>query len=328
MYPSKHRASILVTVLWTIIVMSIIALGMAYESRSDVDRTILMRDRADAYWIARSGVEYSKHAYAISRQRLDEEYEQKGKMTFEFERGYAVCVMESETSRMPINSQNVDLWRQAFKIFAQDDQKIDELVDAVFDWRDKDEETRTNGAEAEYYQSLTPPYQPRNGTFMSVEEILLVKGITEDMYYGGFRDGQKRPGLKELLSIDNPNMGRFDINTCPKEILIAFLEITPEDAESLIAAREEKVFENVNEAGEHISIEAAENLNKFFIAYRGNQFRVRSTGHLYNSPIKYTVEDDVRYVGGSQLFMTIAHKDFTLEHVDGTFSADDENEEE
>lgn len=327
MFPSKRHASILVTVLWIIVVMSIIALGMAYESRSDVDRTILMRDRAQAYWLARAGVESAKLDYAVSRQRIDEEYQQKGKMRFDFDDGYAVCILESETSKMPINSQNMELWRQAFKIFELPDEEVDALVDAVFDWRDNDHELRVNGAENEYYQSLNPPYQARNGAFMSVEEILLVKGITEDMYFGRYVNGKKMPGLKDILSIDNPNMGRFDINTCPKEILIAFLEITPEEADGLIAAREERVFENVTEAGEQLPLQANDKLNKFFIAYRGNQFRVRSTGYLNDSPVKYTVEDEVRYIGGSQLFMTISHVDFSLEHVSQSSRQEDEDEE-
>ena len=161
---------------------------------------------------------------------------------------------------------------------------------------------------------------------MSIEEIMMVRGVTEDMFYGRMSEGKQMPGLKDILSVDNPNMGRFDINSCPKEILIAFLEITPEEADTIIAAREEKIFDNVNQAGELVSIEAADKLNRFFIAYRGNQFRIKSTGHLYESGVKYTVEDSVRYVGGKQLFMTMAHVDFSMEHVDGSINTEEEDE--
>ncbi len=71
--------------------------------------------------------------------------------------------------------------------------------------------------------------------------------------------------------------------------------------------------------------ESTDKLNKFFTAYRGNQFKIRSSGYVLDSPARYTVEESVRYVGGSQLFFTRAHKDFSLEHVD---ESSQEREEE
>ena len=43
---------------------------------------------------------------------------------------------------------------------------------------------RLNGAKDDYYQSLNPPYKAKNGRFESVEELLLVRGVTRDYFYG------------------------------------------------------------------------------------------------------------------------------------------------
>jgi hypothetical protein len=59
-----------------------------------------------------------------------------------------------------------------------------EVADAILDWLDADETPRQYGAESDYYQSLSPPYQPRNGPLHSLDELLLVAGVTPRMLYG------------------------------------------------------------------------------------------------------------------------------------------------
>jgi general secretion pathway protein K len=39
----------------------------------------------------------------------------------------------------------------------------DEVWSSLADWQDSDDQTRSNGAETPYYQSLKPPYAARNG---------------------------------------------------------------------------------------------------------------------------------------------------------------------
>lgn len=59
-----------------------------------------------------------------------------------------------------------------------------EIADAIMDWLDADEETREYGAEADYYSGLDPPYGPKNGPFETVEELLLVRGVTPQLLFG------------------------------------------------------------------------------------------------------------------------------------------------
>lgn len=48
-------------------------------------------------------------------------------------------------------------------------------IDPLLDWRDRDSELRSEGAELSYYQGLNPPYKPRDGCFSSLDEIKQVK---------------------------------------------------------------------------------------------------------------------------------------------------------
>jgi type II secretory pathway component PulK len=61
-----------------------------------------------------------------------------------------------------------------------------DIVDAILDWRDQDR--KQNGekkdTEGEYYKTLPKPYRVKNGPFDTVEELLLVKGVTGQILYG------------------------------------------------------------------------------------------------------------------------------------------------
>ena len=59
-----------------------------------------------------------------------------------------------------------------------------ETADCILDWLDDDDEPRAYGAELEYYTTLPSPYEPTNGPINSVEELLLVRGVTPSLMFG------------------------------------------------------------------------------------------------------------------------------------------------
>ncbi|NQT40000.1 MAG: general secretion pathway protein GspK [Planctomycetes bacterium] len=67
-------------------------------------------------------------------------------------------------------------------------------ADAILDWIDDDDEEREYGAESNYYLSLDPAYQAKNGPLETVEELLLVRGITPQLLLGSDFD---RNGLAD-----------------------------------------------------------------------------------------------------------------------------------
>lgn len=61
----------------------------------------------------------------------------------------------------------------------------EDVADAILDFLDEDEETRPYGCEhADYYQQLQPAYKPLNGPLTSIEQLLLVRGVTPQLLYG------------------------------------------------------------------------------------------------------------------------------------------------
>src|SRR5262249_2210080 len=61
----------------------------------------------------------------------------------------------------------------------------DDIAAAMVDWIDNDKEPFGNGlgAEDDYYGGLNPPYRAKNAAIDSIEEFLLVKGVTEQLLF-------------------------------------------------------------------------------------------------------------------------------------------------
>ncbi len=107
-----------------------------------------------------------------------------------------------------------------------------ELVDTLADWIDGDDEPRMYGAEdIDYYSRLPYPYSPKNGRLDTVDEILLVKGYTPDVY----RE------ISPYVTVYTD--GLVNINTAPAKVIMALSEdITEEMALKVISHRRETPF--------------------------------------------------------------------------------------
>jgi type II secretory pathway component PulK len=76
-----------------------------------------------------------------------------------------------------------------------------DIVDCIIDWVDPDNVRFPYGAESsDYYLTLSPPYSAQNGKMKSIDELLLVKLITPEIFYG---IGGGNYGLEKNLVEDN-----------------------------------------------------------------------------------------------------------------------------
>lgn len=64
----------------------------------------------------------------------------------------------------------------------------EEIANSILDWIDPDEETRSSGGENDYYSTLEQPYRCKNGPLDTLEELLLVKGVTPGLLFGNDRN--------------------------------------------------------------------------------------------------------------------------------------------
>ncbi len=117
----------------------------------------------------------------------------------------------------------------------EDEQQAIEILDSILDWLDADDDERPYGAETGYYQSLTTPYNCNNGLVAAAEELLLVKGITPQLFYG---DGEYE-GIGQYLTAAEET-GKINLNTAPAAVLGALSsQLDTDMVEELIEYRAE-----------------------------------------------------------------------------------------
>jgi len=169
----------------------------------------------------------------------------------------------------------------------------DEVWSSLADWQDSDDQTRSNGAEKPYYQSLKPPYTTRNGKLASIAELSLVKGFTPEII----------AKLKPFVTIYAEQAGalamsRVNINTASKEVLTALDDSIDERmAERILEQRRLKPFER---AGDLSRIPGGEKLSQnpdFHVSVNGRLFRIISIARVKESA--RTVEAVVRMSSGA-----------------------------
>ncbi len=117
--------------------------------------------------------------------------------------------------------------------FDLEPEEIDNLIDAIKDWIDPDNEATKFGAESSYYQTLERPYSCKNAPLEFLEELLLIRGITKELFYGT----EGNPGIAYYLSTHGE--GRININTASPLVLRSLSEhLDQEMVEGIIAYRE------------------------------------------------------------------------------------------
>lgn len=208
--------------------------------------------------------------------------------------GYFSYTITDEDSKFNINSlimgnvvmqSNVEFFRKLLiATGVEDGLEADTIVDSVLDWLDADDLHRLNGAEDDWYednyqeQGMSHPYKAKNGPFDTIEELLLVRGITPEIFYGSdyFKTKEQKEeslnehkylGLKNYITVYSTiyNVNSINRNTAP-DLIIGLL--MPENYEDFLQNRYENSLYRRN-----ISL----------------TFKIQSTGYVKNSNVFHTI---------------------------------------
>ena len=101
-----------------------------------------------------------------------------------------------------------------------------------------------------HYLSLKPSFRARHASFEEIEELLLIRGMTPELFHGSYvRDnqGQLRPivGLKECLSVYG-GVGGFDVNTTAGALMRG-LGVSPAAVAQIEARRRRQPIKSMDE---------------------------------------------------------------------------------
>ena len=169
------------------------------------------------------------------------------------------------------------------------------VVDSILDWRDGDDLHRVNGAESDYYLSLLSPYTARNGPFDTVEDLLWVRGVTPELFYG-LEGGV---GLKEIFSADSP-IDRVNLRTASAEVCAALLGLPLEKCRGFIEERKKLSEKTLADMLKLLGIAAGDALLRQFVFTQPSVITIEAKGQQAESSARRQVRGMVRVVGGQR----------------------------
>jgi general secretion pathway protein K len=270
---------ILVALLWILTALSVIALSFAKESFVEVAAAKNAQAMERAYYAARAGM--ATTIYQLIQKRLNTS--QSGSaQTGTTQTGTTQTGTSATVDTLDLGVSTGDFGEASYQVDIQDEggkinintvpeQQLHNLIeatgigtneaniicDSILDWRDSDTEAKTNGAEDDYYLSLDPSYKAKNANFDTIEELLLVRGVTTDYFYGHSEradDGTIvfKYGLSRFLSANSASTQQTNVNFAEPPSLMSIPGITGEIAVQIYERRKNTPFKSLTEVTSEI----------------------------------------------------------------------------
>ena len=181
--------------------------------RAQLSVSFRVKNRTVVYYLAESGVkkvirEITGHLlfYDTLNEFVPSQEEKFNIAGFE-DCSYSYELADEER-KVNINKASFDVLKRFFEIVALvAPAEADRLAASVMDWRELGERPRELGAKSGYYQALNPPYPCKQGDFEVLEELLLVKGVTPEIF----------SKIKDRTTVYGE--GAVNINTADKLVL-------------------------------------------------------------------------------------------------------------
>jgi general secretion pathway protein K len=232
-------------VLWILTVLSVIVLSFAFMARTEVKSTMSFRDGTERKFLAEA---------AIERGIMELFYRSANKNQINAVEGFEIVRIDGrkydgevgddsysfsivdESGKININNltdANGVILNNLIVNLGLPGETANTIVDSILDWKDSDDLHRIHGAEDQYYESLPVPYKAKNDKFDTLEELLLVKGVTPEILFGN----ESRPGLINFLTVYSKSAA-ININAAAKEVITALPNMTSTMADRIVEFRE------------------------------------------------------------------------------------------
>ncbi len=225
--PPRTRGIALIIVMMVIVVLGMLAAGFAYSMKVETKLARNVGSESELEWLGRSGVELARYVLAqqlnIPGEAGFDALNQKwaggpggtndllADISLEnvpLGRGmFSVKIIDLE-SKVNINFANREMLQQALDRMGVDGLDASTVLDSIEDWRDPNTDPHVNGAESDYYLNLPRPYVAKDGPFDDLSELLLVRGITPEIYWGpaGPRRSRHTGPSGSVIGLGSPDL--------------------------------------------------------------------------------------------------------------------------
>ena len=220
----------------------------------------------------------------LGEEETFQDFDIVNRTDIKLENGSITYTIRDENGKISINSASKNTLDKLLQFSGVED-KIERstISDSILDWIDTDKNHRLNGAEDDYYRTQNPPYYAKNGPIETIDELLKIRGMTEEILYGSEEsdDEDKKTGIANHLTIYK--ISTVNPNTASEEVLNILFE----------AKQASKILINRNNKGFH-----SNTLSNFF--------HITSTGKIAGSRTEHTIKAIVeKSISGKKAQMTI-----------------------
>lgn len=250
--------SALMLALVTIVLLSSLIASFLFRVHVESDLAIRHRFGFKARALSRSGVDMAAWLLATAPDAGNEPDEDQTEEQFiaakhlqvgiavrnyivETEEGQLRLSIEPESGRRNVNELSDADWELILETAGLPEENIDDLIDCFRDWTDEDDATRLRGAEEvdAYYEDRNLPV--KNGPVDHLDELLLIKGFTPALLYGGnLEEFYEEPdlmvsGIAPLLTVYGSD--QIQVNAASREVLMSISGIREDQVDRLLEGR-------------------------------------------------------------------------------------------
>jgi len=308
----EDRGVALIIVLWIFIFLFVVAFEFSTAAREEAGAAHRFNDETEGYYLAVAGFERGLYDFLNQPTAAPTQQQEQKKDFFDglwreenLGAGSYRTRFIDESGKININRVSEETLRRVFTNLAIDPVRRDTLVDSIMDWRDADDLHRVNGAETDYYASLTPGYSAKNGPLDSVADLLWIKGMTRELYFGtsestGAPPAQRSIGLSHIFTVDSP-IDRVNLRTASAEVIHALIGIPLERCVAFVEERKKLSEKTLGDLLPLLGIGAGDAALQTFIFTNPSIVAVEAEGKPKESRVPRRVKGIVR-LGGAQGF--------------------------
>ena len=203
-------------------------------------------------------------------------------LQIEDEKGSLRVTIEDEAARVNLNRIARDLgkaedsfyFQAAARLFKRSDIPLD-LLDALADWQDLNDEPLPGGAETAHYMKMKQPYKAKNGKLATVEELALIRGF--DMT--SLQRIKRYVRVYPVAELDERN--KININTAPREVLASLADdMTDAIAREITDYRITTPFKSTGELANVPGVESVASRLQLYTSVTSTLYRITSEARV------------------------------------------------
>lgn len=218
---SRQSGLALVVVLWILSLLTLMAGSFAKTMRRETAVSTAIKINAEAESLAETGIALAE--FMLNQPPQQGRWRTDGTIYRLVKNGSEMRIrILSESGKVDINSSTELQLSALLNSVVDDSGQQERLLNAILDWRDADDDTRTHGAEKNQYKRAGLRYAPSNFAFQSLQELQLVLGMDDLIFnriepwitiYSGSPEVNIDAAAPELLSLIVAEMKRQNMNT-------------------------------------------------------------------------------------------------------------------